>query len=217
MQEPKLTFPKRGTHSAALSRRRLLLGGAAVGVSSAVGLATVAARPASAQANDVEILNTALFYEHEAIWAYSYAAGRLSSSPVGQAVLEIGLANRSDHMEHRDTLRSVIRSLGGTPVETQTEYDLSAYLERGDGGIDSDVNIAKLALALEVDAAIAYGMEAAQLQTPDLVMAAVSIAANESAHATAIRAAFVSLGIDVPVVPAAYVSGDTRPDWIIPV
>ncbi len=49
-------------------------------------------------------------------------------------------------MVHRDLLSQVITDLGGEPVMAEDSYDLSAYLERGDGGLDSDVNIAKLAL-----------------------------------------------------------------------
>jgi hypothetical protein len=90
-------------------------------------------------------------------------------------------------------------------------------VNRGEGNLDSDVNIAKLALALEVDAAIAYTTEAAQLKTPALVTAGASIGANEAAHATAIRAAFVALGVSIPVVPAAFVSAETRSAWILPV
>jgi len=49
-------------------------------------------------------------------------------------------------MQHRDALANVIRSLGGTPVQPEASYDLSSYLQRGEGNLDSDVNIAKLAL-----------------------------------------------------------------------
>lgn len=118
-------------------------------------------------------------------------------------------------MAHRDTLASVVESLGGTPVEPEDEYDLSAYIERGEGNIDSDVNIAKLALALETDAAIAYTSEVANLKTPALITAGASIGSTEASHATAIRAAFVSLGVDINYVPAAFVSSDTRDAWIL--
>lgn len=205
----------------ALSRRRLLVGGTIAGFAGSLGLAGL--RPKVAQAsedaisNDIEVLNGALYYEHQAIWAYSAAAGSLSSSDVGQAVLNLALANQADHMTHRDTLAQVITDLGGMPVMAESEYDLSSYLENGDGGLDSDVNIAKLALALETDAAIAYGSEVARLQTPALVSAGAAIAATEASHATAIRAAFISLGIDISYVPAAFVNADTRDAWVLKV
>jgi rubrerythrin len=212
-----------------MSRRGVLAGGAIAGLSSAVGFSALTARPLFALstkqdmgsmddvANDIGILNNALYYEHQAIWAYSAAAGGLSDTAVGQAVLALGLANQADHMAHRDTLIQVITSLGGMPVAAEDSYDLSSYIERGDGNLDSDVNIAKLALALETDAAIAYGSEISKLKTPALITAGASIATAEASHATAIRAAFISLGIEIPYVPAAFVNADTREQWVIKV
>jgi rubrerythrin len=209
-----------------LSRRGILVGGAIAGVSGALGFSALGARSVSAQMapdgemdaeNDIAILNGALFYEHQAIWAYTVAAGELSDTEVGQAVLAIAQCNMADHMEHRDTLAEVITSLGGIPVMAEESYDISAYFENGEGNLDSDVNIAKLALALETDAAIAYADEVSRLKTPALVTAGASIGSVESSHATAIRAAFISLGVDIPYVPAAFISADTRSEWVIPV
>jgi rubrerythrin len=206
-----------------VSRRRVVVGGAIAGLAGSLGFSALTKRAVqasthgSAAANDVEILNGALYYEHQAIWAYSAAAGGLSDTEVGQKVLKIALANQADHKVHRDTLSQVIADLGGTPVMAEDSYDLSAYLERGDGGLDSDVNIAKLALALETDAAIAYANEVAQLQTPALITAGASIASAEASHATLIRAAFASLGVELPIVAAPFVSVDTRDEWVLKV
>ncbi|MBE9114084.1 ferritin-like domain-containing protein [Nodosilinea sp. LEGE 07298] len=218
-----------GSSRAGVSRRRVMVGGAIAGLAGSLGFFALVKNPAQAQnrsgsifrnraaANDIEILNGALYYEHQAIWAYSAAAGGLSDTDVGKAVLAIALANQADHMVHRDVLSQVITDLGGSPVMAVDSYDLSAYLERGDGGLDSDVNIAKLALALETDAAIAYTSEVARLQTPELITAGATIAAAEASHATTIRAAFISLGVDIPFVPAPFVSADTRDQWVIKV
>jgi rubrerythrin len=194
------------------------------GLAGALGFSALTKRPAragmmsnNAAMNDAAILNGALYYEHQAIWAYSTAAGELSDSEVGKAVLNIALANQADHMTHCDTLAQVIRNLGSTPVMAESSYDLSSYLERGDGGLDSDVNIAKLALALETDAAIAYAGEVARLMTPELVTAEATIAAAEASHATTIRAAFIGLGMDIDYVPAAFVSADARDQWVLKV
>ncbi len=180
--------------------------------------AQVLANPSNRQA-DAKVLNNALFYEHQAIWAYSFAAGKLSQTNVGKAVLQIALANQADHKAHRDTLIQVIRSLGATPVAPKSEYldTVKPYIERKEGNLDNDVNIAKLALALEVDAAIAYAEEAAQLKTPALVTAGASIGSNEATHATVVRAAFKSLGVDLQVVPAPFVNKETRNAWIVKV
>ncbi len=201
------------------SRRGILASGVMAGVAGALATPAIAslAMTTADNSSDIAILNGALFYEHQAIWAYSFAAGKLSSTDVGKAVLALALRNQNDHKEHRDTLAAVITSLGGTPVSAKESYDVSGYISKGEGNIDSDVNIAKLALALEVDAAIAYTGEIAKLKTPALITAGASIGATESAHAAAIRAAFVSLGVGIEVVPAAFISAESRGAWIIPV
>jgi rubrerythrin len=213
---------KSSRHSKTISRRRPLIGGAIAGVSGVLGFSAIAARPSLAtsvsdMASDAAILNNAPFYEHRAIWAYGFAAGRLSDTDVGQAVKALALRNQADHMAHRDALIAAVRSLNAMPVMAEQRYDVSAYINAGEGNLDSDVNIAKLALALETDAAIAYTQEIAKLKTPALITAGASIGTDEAAHATAIRAAFVSLGVDIPYVPASFVSRDTRDSWILKV
>jgi rubrerythrin len=208
--------------SRSASRRELIKAGlfGAVGIAASTAVVpTLMAQPKGGVTNDIKVLNNALFYEHQAIWAYGFAAGKLTDSNVGKAVLAIALANQTDHKAHRDLLASVVKQLGGAPVEAKTEYlkTVTPYIERGEGNLDSDVNIAKLALSLEVDAAIAYGREVAKLKNPDLITAGASIGSTEASHATVIRAAFQSLGVSLNVVPAAFVSKDTRDAWIIKV
>ncbi|MCL6435756.1 MAG: ferritin-like domain-containing protein [Leptolyngbyaceae cyanobacterium HOT.MB2.61] len=209
--------------SKAVSRREMLVTGAmagvAGGVASAFSIPLFASRADAAsdadKRNDVKILNNALYYEHQAIWAYSFAAGKLTNTNVGRAVLAIALANQADHKKHRDLLASAVQSLGGVPVKAESSYDVSSYIQQGEGNIDSDVNIAKLALALETDAAIAYTTEVAKLKTPALITAGASIGSTESAHAASIRAAFNALGVNIPVVPASFVSAENRSAWVL--
>ncbi|MGA7936788.1 MAG: ferritin-like domain-containing protein [Kovacikia sp.] len=211
--------------SKGVSRREVLATGAMAGVvggvASAFSIPLLANRADAAsdadKKNDAKILNNALYYEHQAIWAYSFAAGKLTNTDVGKAVLAIALANQADHKKHRDLLASAVQSLGGSPVKAESSYDVSSYIKKGEGNIDSDVNIAKLALALETDAAIAYTTEIAKLRTPALITAGASIGSTESAHATAIRAAFNALGVKIPVVPASFVSAQTRDAWVLKV
>jgi bacterioferritin (cytochrome b1) len=201
-----------------LSRRRILVGGAIAGLSSAIGLSMAAPSQAASsrsRRNDVKVLNNALYYEHQAIWAYQFAAGKLSDSNVGQAVLALATRNMNDHMAHRDGLTEAVKSLGGTPVMAEASYDVSPYIQRGEGNVDSDVNIAKLALALETDAAIAYGKEVATLKTPALITVGASIGSVEACHATAIRAAFVALGVSMDYVPTAFISEESRSQWVL--
>lgn len=205
------------------SRRNLLFNGAiaGAGMAGAIGLQALLPHASEAatsdKANDIAILNNALYYEHQAIWAYSFAAGKLTNTEIGKAVLEIALRNQADHKQHRDTLAAAVSSLGGKPVMAEASYDVSSYLKNGEGNLDSDVNIAKLALALETDAAIAYTQEVAKLKTPALITAGASIGSTESAHATAIRAAFKALGMNLNVVPSAFVSAQNRNSWILAV
>jgi len=209
------------------SRRGILISGGTAGLAGAVGLSLTAhpvlassrsaSGSASDQANDAKVLNGALYYEHQAIWAYQFAAGKLSDTEAGTAVLTLAKRNLADHIAHRDALVNAVWGLGGTPLGAENSYDLSSYIQRGEGNIDSDVNIAKLALALETDAAIAYSSEVSKLKTPALISAGASIGSTESAHATAIRAAFVSLGVGIDYVPASFVSADTQQDWVLKV
>ncbi len=193
-----------------LSRRAIW-----TGITAGAVLATL---PASAQMEgDVAILNAALDLEHQAIWAYGVAAGKLSSSPVGKTVLALALRNQADHKAHRDALAAAVKSLGKMPAMAKDQYDLSTYLQAGEGNLDSDANIAKLALALEVDAVLAYGDAFSQLKTPALLSAAGTIAPNEAAHATAIRAVFKTLMPSLEYVPTAFINAQTRKDWILKV
>ncbi|MEH2136447.1 ferritin-like domain-containing protein [Nostoc sp.] len=203
------------------SRRALIVSGAVGGIATALGLPLFAqnadARTTTYGRNDAKILNNALYYEHQAIWAYGAAAGKLTSTEVGKAVLALALRNQADHKKHRDALAATITSLGGTPVKAESSYDLSSYIKKGEGNLDSDVNIAKLALALETDAAIAYSQEIAKLKTPKLITVGASIGSTETAHAAAIRATFKALGVNLEIVPASFVSRETREAWVLKV
>src|SRR5215813_3244211 len=119
--------------------------------------------------NDIRILNRALFFENRGVWTYSVAADKLSKSQVGKTVLELGLQNRADHEKHQDMLRTAISEAGGTPVQMEKNYDLSAYITKGQGNVDSDVNIAKLALALEIGAAVGYVSDTTKLKSPYMI------------------------------------------------
>jgi hypothetical protein len=165
--------------------------------------------------NDIQILNRALFFENRGVWAYNFAAGKLSTSEVGKTVLELGLQNRADHEKHQEMLRNAIRELGGAPVQIEKNYDLSAYIGKGEGNVDSDVNIAKLALALEIGAAVGYVSDTTKLKSPYMIELEAGIACIEAIHAARIRAAFNALGIKIPVVPSALISTSDRDSWVI--
>ncbi len=207
--------------SKTVSRRGILVSGAIAGITGALTLPSLTQKVIAAtdqdKKNDIKILNTALYYEHQAIWAYGFAAGKLSNTDVGKAVLALALRNQADHKQHRQALSGAITSLGGAPLQAEASYDVSSYIQRGEGNLDSDVNIAKLALALETDAAIAYTTEISNLKTPALISAGASIGSTESAHAAAIRATFKALGVGIEIVPAAFVNADNRSAWVLKV
>ena len=165
--------------------------------------------------NDIQILNRALFFENRGVWAYNFAAGKLSTSEIGKTVLELGLQNRADHEKHQEMLRNAIRELGGTPVQMEKNYDLSSYINKGHGNVDSDVNIAKLALALEIGAAVGYVSDTTKLKSPYMIEMEAGIACIEAIHAARIRVAFNALGIKIPVVPSALISTSNRDSWVI--
>jgi rubrerythrin len=207
-----------------ITRRSLLKDGMLASGVTGLGLGALFQLPASALTlyakrgtGDLVILNAALDLEHQAIWAYSAAAPKLSNTDVGKTVLALALRNQADHKLHRDALTGAINKLNGTPVASKDSYDLSPYIKAGEGNLDSDANIAKLALALEVDAALAYCDAFSKLKGQGLIAAAASIGPNEVAHATAIRAVFRTLIPTVEYVPAAFISADTRAQWILKV
>jgi rubrerythrin len=194
------------------SRRELLRTGLIVGLTGAT-----LARPAEAASGDVAILNAALDLEHQGIWAYGFAAGKLSDTPVGKTILALALRNQADHKAHRDALAAAVKSLGKTPSPARESYDLSSYIKAGEGNLDSDANIGKLALALEVDAALAYADAFSKLKTPGILAAAATIGPVETAHATAIRAVFKTLIPALEYVPTSFLSAATRKDWVLKV
>jgi hypothetical protein len=167
--------------------------------------------------HDIEVLNRALFFEHRGVWAYRFAADKVSSSDVGKAVLALAAQNRSDHEKHEDLVGNAIVGLGGTPLNAQNEYDLSSLISRGQGNLDNDINIAKLALALEVGAAAGYVSDTMQLKSPALIELEAGIACVEAIHAARIRAAFNSLGVKIPVVPNPVMTAGARGDWVLKV
>ena len=89
--------------------------------------------------NEIEILNRALFFENRDVWAYRFAADKLTASKVGKVVLELASQNRADHEKHQNLVSDAIRDLGGRPVQMEREYDLSALIRRAEGNVDSDV------------------------------------------------------------------------------
>ena len=167
--------------------------------------------------HDIEVLNRSLLFENQGVWAYDFAATKLSQTDVGKAVLALALENQADHKKHQELLISAIHDLGGTPIEPEKQYDLSDYLKRREGDIDSDVNLAKLALALETDAAVGYVGDTMDLKSHALMALTAGIANVEAIHAARIRMAFNALGVRMPIIPASVINKSTRDSWVLTV
>ena len=67
--------------------------------------------------HDVDVLNRSLYFENQGVWAYDFAATKLTQTNVGKAVLALALENQADHKKHQELLISAIHDLGGTPVQ----------------------------------------------------------------------------------------------------
>src|SRR5262249_8263136 len=148
-----------------LSRRKVLLVGTATTVATVLtGPSLALAGTAKGSAGDVAILSAAYDLESQGIWAYGAAGGKLSDTPVGKLAIALARRNQSEPAGHRVALGDALKSLGANPPAPKKEYDLSTYIAAGEGGLGSDGDIARLALALEIDAALAYQGAFAQLK-----------------------------------------------------
>jgi hypothetical protein len=151
----------------------------------ALGLAA-AGRPllAASAADDLQLMNTALALEHEAIWAYGLAG---NSGLLSAKAKEVGLLFQGSHEMHRDLLVDALKRKGGTPVEPKKEYVFGVPLA-------NEADVLELAFKLEVGAARAYLTVVDKFQDRSLAASAGRILSDEVLHATVLRSV---LGRDV--------------------
>ena len=165
-----------------LGRSGLVLSGPAVAL--LAGNHTLAAAAGAADPKDVQILNTALGLEHEAIMAYQLGAesGLLKQPALGVAVLFQG-----HHKEHAAALEATIKKLGGTAVAAKSKDEVAKALNAG--ALKTDVDVLKLAARLEKGAANAYLGVIPAFHDPALAQVSGRLAADESMHFTALAGA----------------------------
>src|SRR5687768_8456522 len=183
-----------------LGRRQSLFGAAAVLSASAVAILAGRdvlakdAKPTAAQVEaDSRILNTALGAELEAIAAYQVGA---ESGLLTPAVKTIALQFQGHHKAHADTLASVVKKLGGKPVDAKGRYDFPT------DKLKAEADVLRFAAGLERGAVSAY-LNAVPLFTDRaLAQAAASILGDEAMHWAVFRQV---LG-ETPVVPGAFMS-----------
>jgi len=173
-----------------LGRTGLTLSGAAVAL--LAGNEALAAKAGGAAVQDVQILNTALGAELEAIAAYQLGA---ESKLLQGGVLELAVAFQGHHKEHADVLAKTVAKLGGQPVQAKSRYNFPV------DQLKSQADVLKFAASLEQGAVSAYLGAVPLFGNRDLAKAAASILGDEAMHWAILRQA---LG-EAPV-PVAFMS-----------
>jgi rubrerythrin len=165
------------------NRRALLRGVGTVGLSAAaiaiIGGCESMAASSSATAGDVDILNTALGLEYEAINAYQLGA---ESGLLQDPVLKTAVLFQGHHKQHRDALIGTIRKLGGSPVAEKSMKEYAAALNAG--SLKNQADVLLLAQRLEMGATNAYLGVIPSFNDKGLAQVAGRIAADESMHWT---------------------------------
>jgi rubrerythrin len=173
-----------------LARSTLVLSGAAVAL--LAGRDALAAKSGSGKAGDVQILNTALAAELEAVAAYQVGA---ESGLLQKPVLELAVQFQGHHKEHADVLAKTVQKLGGKPVAAKRNYSFPVE------GFRSQTDVLRFAATLEQGAVSAYLGAVPLFASRDLSKAAASILGDEAMHWAILRNA---LGENP--VPSAFVA-----------
>ena len=173
-----------------LGQSGLVLSGAAVAL--LAGNEALAAKSGGAAAGDVQILNTALAAELEAIAAYQLGA---ESKLLQKPVLDLALSFQGHHKEHADVLAKTVAKLGGKAAVAKAKYDFPV------DQLKSQADVLRFAARLEQGAVSAYLGAVPLFGNRELAKAAASILGDEAMHWAVLRQA---LG-DAPV-PAAFMA-----------
>jgi hypothetical protein len=168
----------------------LVLSGAAVAL--LAGNEALAATAGESQAGDVQILNTAIGAELEAIAAYQLGA---ESKLLTKPVLDLALTFQGHHKAHVALLASTVEKLGGKAVVAKAKYNFPV------DQLKSQLDVLKFAAKLEQGAVSAYLGAVPLFGNRDLAKAAASILGDEAMHWAILRQA---IG-EVPV-PSAFMS-----------
>lgn len=169
------------------------LSGASIALLAGSGTALAYGTPKEGDVrNDIEILNSALAAEHEAVAAYQVGA---ESGLLKSDVLKLAVQFQSHHKAHVEVLAGTVRQLGGTAVDAKSRYAFPVEtLKRQD-------DVLQFAAGLEQGAVSAYLNAVPLFGSGDLAKAAASILGDEAMHWAVLRHA---LGQDP--VPFAFVS-----------
>ena len=146
---------------------------------------------AEAGASDVNILNSALGAEQQAIAAYQVGA---ESGLLQKPVLDLAVQFQGHHKAHADLLAATVKQLGGVGVKPKQKYDFPV------DQLKSQADVLRFAAGLEQGAVSAYLGAIPMFDNRDLAKAAGSILGDEAMHWAILRQA---LGENP--VPAAFV------------
>lgn len=179
-----------------MEARRSFLGKSGL-VLSGTAVALLAGRDVLAKGNksagsDVNVLNSALGAELEAIAAYQVGA---ESGLLQKPVLNLAVTFQGHHKEHADVLAKTIIKLGGQPVSAKEKYTFPVET------LKTQTDVLRFAAMLEKGAVSAYLGAVPVFDNRDLAKAAASILGDEAMHWAILRNA---LG-EVPV-PVAFMS-----------
>jgi rubrerythrin len=172
-----------------LARSGLVLSGAAAAL--LAGRDALAAKAGSGAA-DVNILNTALAAELEAVAAYQLGA---ESGLLQKPVLALAVQFQGHHKEHAEVLAKTVQKLGGKPVSAKSKYAFPSEQ------LKNQADVLRFAAGLEQGAVSAYLGAVPLFGNRDLSKAAASILGDEAMHLAVLRQA---LGENP--VPWAFVS-----------
>lgn len=173
---------------ARLASRRSLIKGAggvtlsAVAISLLAGCDSMAAdrQMAANPGSDVDILNSALGLEYQAIAAYQVGA---ESGLLQKPVLALAVQFQGDHKQHAQLLASTVAKLGGTAVAAKKPADYHFPVDT----LKSQADVLRFAAGLEKGAASAYLGAVPLFANKDLARAAASILGDETMHWAVLR------------------------------
>jgi rubrerythrin len=174
-----------------IGRSGLVLSGAAVAL--LAGRHALAATSGAADPKDVQILNTALAAELEAIAAYQLGA---ESKLLQKPVLDLALSFQGHHKEHADALAATVKKLGGSAVAAKARY--SFPVEK----LKNQNDVLRFAAGLERGAISAYLGAVPLFTDRALSQVAASILGDEAMHWAVLRQV---IG-ESPAVPSAFMS-----------
>lgn len=156
----------------------LVLSGAAVAL--LAGRDALAAKAGDAKPGDVQILNTALGAELEAIAAYQLGA---ESKLLAKPVLDLAVTFQGHHKAHAALLAATVEKLGGKAATAKAQYNFPV------DQLKTQLDVLKFAAQLEQGAVSAYLAAVPLFGNRDLSRAAASILGDEAMHWAVLRQA----------------------------